>query len=99
MRQAQDDVAVEAWADRNAEPTDVAALVSEVSSTHNRVHQNVTYQQLHSTYGTCILKFCCAICCSQVAGQQLAHTQTSVLAFYTEGCIHLFSIGRCFPRQ
>ncbi|CAL8462890.1 g2424 [Coccomyxa elongata] len=30
MRQAQDDVAVEAWADRNGEPTDVAALVSEV---------------------------------------------------------------------
>jgi hypothetical protein len=30
LRQAQDDVVVEAWADRNAEPRDVATLVAEV---------------------------------------------------------------------
>lgn len=30
LRQAQDDVAVEAWADRSAEHRDVAALVAEV---------------------------------------------------------------------
>lgn len=31
MRQAQDDVAIEAWADRNAEPREIASLVAEVS--------------------------------------------------------------------
>ncbi|EIE27239.1 hypothetical protein COCSUDRAFT_55258 [Coccomyxa subellipsoidea C-169] len=30
LRQAQDDVAVEAWADKNAEPRDLASLVAEV---------------------------------------------------------------------
>ncbi len=30
LRQAQDDVAVEAWADRSAEPRDIASLVAEV---------------------------------------------------------------------
>ena len=32
LRQAQDDVAVEAWADKNAEPRDLASLVAEVSN-------------------------------------------------------------------
>lgn len=43
MRQAQDDVAVEAWADRNGEPIDVAALVSEVLYTQDHPHQCVVY--------------------------------------------------------